>query len=187
GEGAYYLLSDTVWKKIPVVPNGSFLGWENGKLLMYGEVAFTGNTQNILSAGFYEIQFREEKVTPKVGDIMKTVVRLKDGIGDFLVLEDFFPSCAQILDRYKEKIMYKEESYKFSYYWYYAWKYWYTAMEVHDDMVAFFMYHYTDGKVEYYWRVTANGTFKVLPSRIYPMYTKGFYGSTSSDTLVIGK
>jgi len=187
GEDAYYLLSGNTWKKISLIPKGRFLGWENGKLLMYGEVAFTGNTQNILSDGFYEILFREEKVTPKVGDIMKTVVRLKDGVGDFLVLEDFFPSCAQILDRYREKIMYKEESYKFSYYWYYAWKYWYTAMEVHDDRVAFFMYHYTNGKVEYYWRVTASGTFKVLPSRIYPMYTKGFYGSTSSDTLVIGK
>ena len=186
-KNAYFVLLGDTWKKIPVVPNGEFLGWKNGKLIIYGEVSFTGNTQNILSSGFYEIQFKEEKVAPKVGDIMKTVIRLKDGEGSFLVLEDFFPSCAQVLDRYKEKIMYEEESSKFSYYWYHAWKHWYTAMEVHDDRVAFFMYHYTNGKVEYYWRVTTSGEFKVLPSRIYPMYTKGFYGSTSSDTLVIGE
>lgn len=186
-KNAYYILSNNIWKKIPVIPKGKFLGWKNGKLFIQGKLAFSGNTQNILSKGSYEIQFREEKISPNVGDIMKTVIHLQNGVGNFLILEDFFPSCAQVLDKYKEKVMYREKSYKFSYYWYHTWKLWYTAMEVHDDRVVFFIRDYVNGSVEYYWRVTTSGVFKVLPSRIYTMYTKGFYGNTSPDILIVGE
>ncbi|HIP92625.1 MAG TPA: hypothetical protein EYH25_04160, partial [Thermotoga sp.] len=117
-KNAYYMLSNNIWKKIPVIPKGKFLGWKNGKLFIQGKLAFSGNTQDILSKGSYEILFREEKISPSVGDIMKTVIHLQNGVGNFLILEDFFPSCAQVLDKYKEKVMYREKSYKFSYYWY---------------------------------------------------------------------
>ncbi len=161
------------------------LYWDGEKVIAKGGFRFSGN-DDVTTDELCEVILKEETwpISIDLGDIAKTVITLEAGQGDYLVVEDYFPSCAQILDRYKEKRLFSYS--KFDYMWYQPWDRWYTAREVHQDRVVFFALNYSSKTLSYVWRATANGRYQVLPARVYSMYYKGLYGHSNPDKLDIG-
>lgn len=161
------------------------LYWDGEKVIAKGGFRFSGN-DDVTTDELCEVILKEETwpISIDLGDIAKTVITLESGRGDYLVVEDYFPSCAQILDRYKEKLLFSYS--KFDYMWYQLWDRWYTAREVHQDRIAFFILNYFSQSLSYVWRATANGRYQVLPTRAYSMYYKGLYGHSNPDMLDIG-
>ncbi|MGJ8455372.1 MG2 domain-containing protein [Pseudothermotoga sp. U03pept] len=161
------------------------LEWDGSRLVADKGFYFSGNdswTTNLPC----EVIFREETwpISISAGDIIKTKIDFESGTGGYLVAEDYFPSCAQILDRYREKGL---QSYsKFDYMWYRTWGRWFTATEVHEDRIAFFVLDYSSNTLSYVWRATLNGRYQLLPARAYSMYHKGLYAHSAVDVLDIG-
>lgn len=179
-----YWFTEGRFVELPFVAN-RILNWDGEKIVTKGGFRFSGNDEMITDQ-LCEIVLREETwpISIGLGDIVKTVITLESGEGNYLVIEDYFPSCAQVLDRYREKSLSNYS--KFDYMWYRSWNRWYTASEVHEDRIAFFVFSYSSQSLSYVWRVTANGKYQVLPTRAYSMYYKGLYGHSDPDVLDIG-
>ncbi|PLV59776.1 MG2 domain-containing protein [Thermotoga sp. KOL6] len=178
GENEAYWYKDGKFVKLPFVARKIFL-WNGRKLVAKG-IRFSGCSYE-LAGSIFEIDFEVEEVGAKAGDILKTVIDLK-GEGDYLIVEDFFPSCAQVIINYREKDL---NDGKFTYGWYTRWNEWYSARELHRNRIAFFAIHASNGKFSYVWRATTNGKYQVLPARAYPMYSHDLYAHTDPDVLSI--
>ncbi|MFN3283850.1 MAG: alpha-2-macroglobulin family protein, partial [Pseudothermotoga sp.] len=126
------------------------LYWDGEKVIAKGGFRFSGN-DDVTTNELCEVILKEEAwpISIDLGDIAKTVITLESGQGDYLVVEDYFPSCAQILDRYKEKRLFSYS--KFDYMWYQLWDRWYTAREVHQDRIVFFILNYFSQSLSYVW------------------------------------
>ena len=176
-----------LWKEgeffeIPIFTE-RILSWDGTKMVTDVYTRFSGNS-SMLSSKRCEILFIKGLVKANVGDILKTAISFKRGVGNYIVVEDFFPSCAQVIKNYVER---STSSYsKFDYMWFTPWDMWYSSREIHDDRVAFFVLMFEKGKMAYYWRATSEGTYKILPARAYSMYKKGIYGHSDPAELVIG-
>lgn len=179
----YWFVKDD-FVELPFVAE-QVLDWDGEKIIAKGGFRFSGNEQ-MLTEQLCEVIFQKQShpVSIGSGDIVKTVIKLKSGSGGYLVVEDYFASCAQILDRYREKNL--QNYSKFDYMWYRAWDRWFTASEVHQDRIAFFVRGYSWRNLSYFWRATANGKYQILPARAYSMYYKGLYGHSNPDVLDIG-
>ena len=180
GKDKTYWYRDGEYEELPFVANKVF-HW-NGRVLIVEGVRFGGNRRELVD-GVFEILFEPGDVVIEAGDLVKTVITLSEGEGNYLVVEDFFPSCAQVILNYREKSM---KEYKFDYGWYTPWEEWYVARELHADRIAFFTVLVEEGKFDYVWRATADGEYWLLPARVYPMYTRGVYAHSDPDVLRIG-
>ncbi|AEH51890.1 MG2 domain-containing protein [Pseudothermotoga thermarum] len=183
GENTTYWYQEGKFVELPFVASRIF-DWD-GKKVIATNFRFAGN-DSILSSAICEIVFEEETFPIKLsaGDVVKTELRILKGQGNYLVVEDYIPSCAQVLPNYSEKVL--GEFSKFDYRWYREWRYWFASREIHMDRVVFFATQYSSMKMSYYWRATANGLYKILPARAYSMYYKGLYGHSDPDELDIG-
>ncbi len=183
GENTSYLYKDGKFVELPFVAS-KILAWD-GEKVVATNLRFSGNDEP-LSPGVCEVIFAEESFPVKLsaGDVVKTELRILKGQGNYLVIEDYIPSCAQVLPNYSEKT--PKEFAKFDYRWYRAWTDWFAAREIHMDRVVFFATQFSSMRMSYYWRATANGLYKVLPARAYSMYYKGIYGHSDLDELDIG-
>jgi uncharacterized protein YfaS (alpha-2-macroglobulin family) len=67
------------------------------------------------------------------------------------------------------------------------WQYWFTRRELHDDRVAIFQTHFTEGQQQYFYllKVVNPGLFHVSPARVGPMYQPGVLATTESKTLEV--
>lgn len=178
-----YWLTENHFVELPFIAE-HILDWDGKRAVVMGGFRFSGNDE-IITDQLCEVVFQEETwpISISSGDIVKTVITLESGKGNYVVVEDYFPSCAQVLDRYREKGL--QDYSKFDYMWYRSWDRWYTASEVHEDRIAFFISTYSSERLGYVWRVTANGKYQVLPARAYSMYYKGLYGHSDPDMLDI--
>ncbi len=156
--------------------------WDGENLVASG-IKFSGNDSVIQDATF-RITFKPESVKLQSGDIAKTVLKITKCDGQYLVVEDFFPSCAQVLTNYREKNLRSYD--KFEYGWYRLWDFWYSAREIHEDRIAFFATYCQDDTFSYVWRVTADGIYQLLPARVYSMYKQGLYAHSDPSVLHVG-
>ncbi|HOJ88879.1 MAG TPA: MG2 domain-containing protein [Pseudothermotoga sp.] len=179
-----YWFKDGNFVELPFVAEDT-LYWDGKKIIAQGGFRFSGN-ETTLTSQLCEVVFTEETwpISISSGDIVKTVITLVSGTGSYIVVEDYFPSCAQVLDRYREKSL--RDYSKFDYMWYRSWDRWFTASELHEDRIAFFALDYSSQSLSYFWRVTSNGRYQILPARAYSMYYKGTYGHSDPDVLDIG-
>lgn len=161
---------------------GTPLSFENGKLVVEGPFKFVGNEYSF-DKGYYEIQFVEnDNFEIQKGDFLKTQITI-DGTGEYLVVEEYLPACAQVNKYYYEKT--PEYYSKFSYRWYEDNNIWYSYRDVKKDRVAFFIRYLTPGKLTYYWRVTSSGKYIKKPTYVYNMYYEDTYAISHIDTFVI--
>lgn len=159
------------------------LSWDGKELICDKGFTFSGNDE-LITVSPCKVTFSTGTVSVNSGDIMKTIIYLENGSGNYIVVEDYFPSCAQILQNYNERSL---QSYsKFDYMWYRSWENWYLAREIYEDRIAFFTYKYLNGRMSYVWRATANGKYRILPTQAYSMYYKGLYAHSDPDVLNIG-
>lgn len=179
-----YWFTENHFVELPFIAE-HILDWDGKRAVFKGGFRFSGNDETITNQ-LCEVVFQEETwpISISSGDIVKTIITLESGKGNYVVVEDYFPSCAQVLDRYREKVL--QDYSKFDYMWYRSWDRWYTASEVHEDRIVFFISTYYPERMGYVWRVTANGKYQVLPARAYSMYYKGLYGQSDPDVLDIG-
>jgi len=179
GENKTYWYRNGEFVDLPFVARRVFF-WD-GKRLVAESIRFSGSSKTLRNRVF-EVVFDVEDVRIELGDIIKTVVRV-EGDGNYLIVEDFIPSCAQVLSNYREKGI---EENKFSYSWYFSWNAWYSGREIRTDRVALFARYLYGDSFDYVWRATAEGVFHLLPARVYPMYSRDLYAHTDPDVLFIG-
>jgi len=177
-----YWLKDGKFIVLPFTARNIY-HWDGENLLASG-INFSGNDSKLEDATF-RVNFKPEPVKLEAGDIAKTILKVSECDGQYLVVEDFFPSCAQVLTNYREKNL--EESYgKFDYGWYRRWDFWYSARELHMDRIAFFATYCWNDRFSYVWRVTADGIYQLLPARVYSMYKRGLYAHSDPSVLHVG-
>ncbi|PLV56048.1 MG2 domain-containing protein [Thermotoga sp. SG1] len=179
GQNRMYWYTGGRFVELPFVAEKVLL-WD-GKKLVAQDVRFSGSS-NVLE-GTYKVTFDVEDVSVQVGDIVKTIISI-EGDGEYLIVEDFIPSCAQVIPNYKEKGV---EENKFVYGWYGFWDEWYSGREFHKDRVAFFAIWNYGKSFEYFWRVTSDGEFHLLPARVYSMYSRDVYAHSDPFVFRIGK
>jgi alpha-2-macroglobulin len=65
------------------------------------------------------------------------------------------------------------------------WRYWFTRRELHDDRMAIFQTHFTEGQQQFFYllKVVNPGVFHVSPARVQPMYQPGIEATTEARTL----
>ncbi len=65
------------------------------------------------------------------------------------------------------------------------WRYWFTRRELHDDRMAIFQTHFSEGQQQYFYllKVVNPGVFHVSPARVQPMYQPGIEATTEGRTL----
>lgn len=157
--------------------------WD-GERLVASNVKFSGN-DSYIGEGTFEIIFAKETVKLEAGNIAKTVLKLEKNEGQYLIIEDFFASCAQVITNYRER-NFSSEYLKFDYGWYRPWNAWYSAHELHEDRIAFFAMFSRGDTFSYVWRVTTDGIYQLLPARAYSMYKQGLYSHSDPCVLYIG-
>lgn len=166
-----------------ILVDGTPLSFENNKLVIQGPFKFIGNDYYFYEDVYYEIQFKPNNdFSISKGDFLKTSITI-DGTGEYLIVEEYLPSCAQVVKSYDEK---NPDYYgKFSYRWYSDREIWYSYIDFRKDKVAFFIRHLRPGKLVYYWRATFNGTFIKRPTYVYNMYYEDTFAFGSLDTIII--
>lgn len=168
---------------LKITTDGTPIAFYNNKLLIEGPFKFVGNDY-YFEDGYYEINFVENNdFELHEGDILKTSIFI-DGKGEYLVVEEYLPACAQVLKNYSERRPDYEG--KFSYRWYSDYSdLWYSYRDVKKDKVAFFIRYLRPGELEYYWRVTNEGSFYKKPTHVYNMYYEDTYAFGSGCTFNI--
>ncbi|ABR30013.1 alpha-2-macroglobulin [Thermosipho melanesiensis] len=158
-----------------IIIDGTPVLFVNNKLLIEGPFKFVGNNY-YFEKGYYEINFTKNyDYEIHKGDVLKTSIFI-DGTGEYLVVEEYLPACAQVLKNYVERTPDYEG--KFSYRWYSNEDIWYSYKDVKKDKIVYFIRYLHPGKLEYYWRVTSEGIFHKKPTYVYNMYYE--------DTFAIG-
>ncbi len=177
------LLNDNKIEKLYPVSADFVCSINNNKLVLAGNVKFLGNRNTVGPLGLYSIYFKKENYQLKVGDIIMTNINLQSDEGNYMIIEDYFPSCAQVLKKYSEKRF--TGNYKLDYMWYGDWDYWYLNRELRDEKIGFFTYSFDKNSISYYYRLTTSGKYKILPTQAYTMYQKGIYGQSSPDYIIV--
>lgn len=177
----------TIYSEIPVeiseiITEGTPILFKENKLIVQGPFKFAGNDYSFKS-GYYTITLKSnDDFSIHKGDFLKTTITI-DGTGEFLVVEEYLPACAQVIENYSEK---QPDYYsKFSYSWYKYDNIWYSYRELKKEKVAFFIRYLTPGVLTYYWRVTHNGTFIKRPTYVYNMYYEDTFAFGNVDTFNI--
>ncbi|MBO8140523.1 MAG: alpha-2-macroglobulin [Thermosipho sp. (in: Bacteria)] len=166
-----------------ILVDGTPLSFENNKLVIQGPFKFIGNDYYFDEDAYYKIQFKANNdFSISKGDFLKTSITI-DGTGEYLIVEEYLPSCAQVVKSYYEK---NPDYYgKFSYRWYSNQEIWYSYRDIRKDKVAFFIRYLRPGKLDYYWRTTFNGTFIKRPTYVYNMYYEDTFAFGPLDTIII--
>ena len=166
-----------------ILVDGTPLSFENNKLVIQGPFKFIGNDYYFDEDAYYKIQFKPNNdFSISKGDFLKTSITI-DGTGEYLIVEEYLPSCAQVVKSYYEK---NPDYYsKFSYRWYSNQEIWYSYRDIRKDKVAFFIRYLRPGKLDYYWRPTFNGTFIKKPTYVYNMYYEDTFAFGPLDTIII--
>ncbi|MDI6862328.1 MAG: alpha-2-macroglobulin family protein [Pseudothermotoga sp.] len=176
-----YWLKDGRFSVLPFTARNVYQ-WDGENLVASG-IRFSGN-DSVIQDTTFRVTFKFEPVKLQSGDIAKTVLKIGKCDGQYLVVEDFFASCAQVLTNYRERNL---KSYdKFDYGWYRLWDFWYSARELHEDRIAFFATYCEHDTFSYVWRVTADGIYQLLPARVYSMYKQGLYAHSDPSVLHVG-
>ena len=166
-----------------ILVDGTPLSFENNKLVIQGPFKFIGNDYYFDEDAYYKIQFKANNdFSISKGDFLKTSITI-DGTGEYLIVEEYLPSCAQVVKSYYEK--YPDYYGKFSYRWYSNREIWYSYRDIRKDKVAFFIRYLRPGKLDYYWRPTFNGTFIKKPTYVYNMYYEDTFAFGPLDTIII--
>lgn len=182
GKDSSYWLKEGSLVELPFV--AQIVHHWDGERLVASDVKFSGN-DSYVGEGAFEIIFEKEPVKLEAGNIAKTVLKLEKNEGQYLIVEDFFASCAQVITNYRERNL-SSEYLKFDYGWYRPWDVWYSARELHEDRIAFFAMFCWGDTFSYVWRVTADGIYQLLPARVYSMYKQGLYAHSDPCVLHIG-
>ncbi|MBC7807280.1 MAG: hypothetical protein H7145_14155, partial [Akkermansiaceae bacterium] len=97
--------------------------------------------------------------------------------GSYVLIEDTFPSGAEITERGTADEDVSSED----------WQFWYDHVDVRDDRIAFFARKLPKGKhvVEYNLRAQTLGTSRALPTVVQGMYDAGFHGESGATPLEI--
>ena len=166
-----------------ILVDGTPISFENNKLVIQGPFKFIGNDYYFDEDAYYKIQFKPNNdFSISKGDFLKTSITI-DGTGEYLIVEEYLPSCAQVVKSYYEK---NPDYYsKFSYRWYSNQEIWYSYRDIRKDKVAFFIRYLRPGKLDYYWRPTFNGTFIKKPTYVYNMYYEDTFAFGPLDTIII--
>ena len=166
-----------------ILVDGTPISFENNKLVIQGPFKFIGNDYYFDEDAYYKIQFKANNdFSISKGDFLKTSITI-DGTGEYLIVEEYLPSCAQVVKSYYEK---NPDYYsKFSYRWYSNQEIWYSYRDIRKDKVAFFIRYLRPGKLDYYWRPTFNGTFIKKPTYVYNMYYEDTFAFGPLDTIII--
>lgn len=165
-----------------IIIDGTPVSFVNNKLIIEGSFKFVGNDY-YFEKGYYEVNFTENyDYEIHKGDVLKTSIFI-DGTGEYLVVEEYLPACAQVLKNYVERT--PEYGGKFSYNWYSNRDIWYSYQDVKKDKVAYFIRYLHPGKLEYYWRVTNEGVFHKKPTYVYNMYYEDTFAFGSLFTFDI--
>jgi hypothetical protein len=178
----------TEYTKIPeevldILVSGTPISFKNNTLTIQGPFKFVGNDYYFKDDSYYEIELKQNNdYSISKGDFLKTSITI-DGTGEYLVVEEYIPSCAQVVKYYVEK----SPNYygKFSYRWYEDIEIWYSYQDFKKDKVAFFIRNLYPGKLTYYWRATFDGTFIKKPTHVYNMYYEDTFAFGSLDTFTI--
>ncbi|MBC8138218.1 MAG: hypothetical protein H8F28_20250, partial [Fibrella sp.] len=97
--------------------------------------------------------------------------------GSYVLIEDTFPSGAEITERgtADEEVSGSD------------WQFWYDHVDVRDDRIAFFARKMPKGKhvLEYNLRAQTPGTSRALPTVVQGMYDAGFHGESGATPLEI--
>ncbi|SHH28620.1 MG2 domain-containing protein [Thermosipho atlanticus] len=182
-----YTSTPTFFSPIPddiskIIHGGTPVSFSNNNLVIEGPFKFIGNDY-YFEDGFYSVQFAaNQDFEIHKGDFLKTVINI-DGKGEYLIVEEYLPACAQVIKNYSEKT--PDYYGKFSYQWYEDYNLWYSYQDLKKDKIAFFIRYLNPGKLNYYWRVTYNGTFVKKPTYIFNMYYEDTFAIGSLDTFII--
>jgi uncharacterized protein YfaS (alpha-2-macroglobulin family) len=112
------------------------------------------------------------------GDELEITVTVKNNIpGEYMLLEDYFPSGMEIL--HKEQIWYSR--------WCGYWWYGYNHSEARDDRMVWFVSNIGEGQrtFSYLLRAENPGTFIALPARAELMYQPEISGNSAETTVRI--
>lgn len=97
--------------------------------------------------------------------------------GSYVLIEDTFPSGAEITERgtADEEVSGGD------------WQFWYDHVDVRDDRIAFFARKMPKGKhvLEYNLRAQTPGTSRALPTVVQGMYDAGFHGESGATPLEV--
>ncbi len=177
------ILKDNKIQKLYPISGDFIFNTDKNGILLGGNVKFVGNSETVGPLGLYLVKFESKRYDLKVGDIVMVRLNVKCTEGKYVIVEDYFPSCAQVLNKYSERRF--TGSYKLDYLWYNDWNYWYLSKQLRDDKIGFFAYYFTSGTITYYYRLTTQGIYKTLPAQSYTMYHKGIYGQSDPNIIVV--
>lgn len=108
------------------------------------------------------------------GDVVLVRIKLKSVDSyEHLLMEDRLPGGFEVMDRGNID--------------YWDWNYWYTARDIRDRKVSFYIEGLTKETVvaEYQMRAMARGSYAAMPAEIFGMYRPDIRMSTSEQRLVI--
>jgi uncharacterized protein YfaS (alpha-2-macroglobulin family) len=99
--------------------------------------------------------------------------------GSYVLIEDTFPSGAEITERGTADQEVSGDD----------WQFWYDHVDVRDDRIAFFARKMPKGKhvLEYNLRAQTPGTSRALPTVVQGMYDAGFRGESGATPVEISK
>ncbi|ANQ54517.1 alpha-2-macroglobulin [Thermosipho sp. 1063] len=162
---------------VEIIKDGTPIYFENNTLIIEGPFKFIGN-EEYYKKGIYEITFKENKdFSIHKNDVLKTEIDI-EGNGEYLIVEEYLPSCAQVIKDYVEKTPYYNS--KYFYNWYKDKKrIWYSYIDIKKDKIVFFIRRLRPGKLVYYWRVRFDGKFYKKPTYVYNMYYEDTFAISS--------
>lgn len=165
-----------------IIDEGTPISFVDDKLVIKGPFKFIGNDY-YFDDYYYEIHFiKSDDFSIHKGDFLKTTITI-DGTGEYLIVEEYLPACAQVNKYYREK---NPDYYgKFSYLWYENDDIWYSYRDLKKDKIAFFIRYLRPGKLSYYWRAAFSGEYIKKPAHVYNMYYENTYAFGSSYTFTI--
>ncbi len=113
------------------------------------------------------------------GDVLAVRLTLSGGEWNYLMIEDPIPAGTEFIERDDLYDLQRKPPW---------WQRWYTRREFHDDHAAFFVRHFRQGQMQFFYllKVVNPGRFRVSPARAEPMYQPQ-YLSTSESRIVVVK
>lgn len=124
----------------------------------------------------YDLQPLNGPVAPR--DVIAVRLTVTGSDWRYLMVEDPIPAGAEFV---KDDNLFH---FRFKPDW---WGYWFTERENHDDRIAIFQEHFSQGQVQYVYllKIVNPGLFHINPARVQPMYQPEFQATTDASTLEV--
>jgi uncharacterized protein YfaS (alpha-2-macroglobulin family) len=124
----------------------------------------------------YDLSPLYGSVTP--GDTIAVCLTVTGSDWKYLLMEDPIPAGTEFIERDNLYEINNKPPW---------WEYWFSRRELHDNRMAIFQTHFSEGQKQYFYllKVVNPGLFQVNPARVEPMYQPGHLATTEARMLEV--